>query len=470
MQGWTSQRTATEIEPAPSRPEPPSHGKPAPKVRLGQKASSSNPWRKLTLWVVALVLAILVISYFSLRRGPGGNQASGEAPRTAKAERRDFVRAVRVNGTVEAVQSHPIAAPRLAGAQSGSITITKLLTTGTKVHTGDLLVEFDRQAQIRTAQDREADYNDFVQQINKLLANQAAGKAADDTGIKQAEDAVSNAELEVKRSEVMSRIDAERKHEDLDEANAKLKQLRETYQLKRQADAAALHVLEIQRDSARNAMKHAVENSEKMAIKSPMDGLVVVNTTFKAQGQADWQAGDDVRPGSPFMQVVNPNAMRVRAPVNQQDIPELREGQLAEIRLDAYPDVVFHGKVEQISAIGVGGIFSQKVHNFTVLVSIEGADPKLLPDLSAAVDIELVRTPNAVVIPRDALITEGGKTYVQVVSGSSTSKREVKVSALNEVEVVVESGLDAGQTVLRGGTQGLAKPPMSAASAGKTGN
>jgi HlyD family secretion protein len=467
MQGWTSQRTATELEPSPPRTEPPSHGTRAPKMRLGQKASSSNPWRKLILWVVALGLAIAVISYFAVRRGPGGNQPPGETPRTARVERRDFVHSVRVSGTVEAVQSHPIAAPRLAGQNSGTITITKLLTTGTKVKTGDLLVEFDRQTQIRTAQDREADYNDFVQQINKMLANQAAGKAADDTGIKQAEDAVSNAELEVKRSEVMSRIDAERKRQDLDEANAKLKQLRETYLLKRQADAAAVHVLEIQRDSARNAMNHARENSDKMAIKSPMDGLVVVNSTFKGQGiMADWQAGDDVRAGSPFMQVVNPNAMRVRAPVNQQDIPNLKEGQSAEVRLDAYPDVVFHGKVEQISAIGVGGTFSQKVHNFTVLISIEGADPKLLPDLSAAVDIELVRRPNALVIPRDALLTEGGRTFVQVVSDNSTSKREVKVSSVNEVEAMLESGLDAGQTVLRGGVQEMVKvaavvPPTS---------
>ncbi len=464
MQGWISQRTITEIEPPASRPEPPPQGKRTTRVRLGQKASSSNPWRKLTLWVVALGLVIVVISYYAVRRGPGGNTTSGAAPRTARADRRDFVHAVRVNGTVEAVQSHPIAAPRLAGQNSSSITITKLLTTGTKVRTGDLLVEFDRQAQIRTAQDREADYNDFVQQINKMQANQAAGRAADDTGIKQAEDAVSNAELEVKRSEVMSRIDAERKRQDLDEANAKLTQFRETYQLKRQADAAAIHVLEIQRDSARNAMKHAVENSEKMAIKSPMDGLVVINSTFKGQGMADWQAGDDVRAGSPFMQVVNPNAMRVRAPVNQQDLPNIKEGQLAEVRLDAYPDMVFHGKVEQISAIGVGGIFSQKVHNFTVLISIEGADPKLLPDLSAAVDIEFVRTPNAIVIPRDALLQEGGKTFVQVSSGNSTSKHEVKISAMNEVEAVVESGLDPGQTVLRGGTQEIVKIAAAAAS------
>jgi HlyD family secretion protein len=370
--------------------------------------------------------------------------------RTAKVERRDFVRSVRVAGTVEAVEAHPVAAPRISGQTATTLIITKLVPSGTPVHKGDLLVEFDPQAQIRNAQDKEADYNDFVQQINKLRADQASAKASDDTDITQAEDAVSTAELEVKRDEVASRIQAEKDRETLDEDRAKTKQLHETYALKRSAEVAAVRVLEIQRDQASAAMKYARENSEKMTIHSPTDGLAVLNSIWKGSQMGDVQEGDEVRPGVSFMQVVNPSAMRVRSRVNQQDIAALKVGQPVQIRLDAYPDLVFPGQVEEMPAIGEASSMSAKVHTFTVLFQIEGSNPKLLPDLSAAVDVELDRVRGALVLPRDALVRQDGKTYVRLLDGGSTEMRAVKVGAMNEVEAVVESGVQAGQTVLRG--------------------
>jgi multidrug efflux pump subunit AcrA (membrane-fusion protein) len=464
---FTSQPAVTEAEPitAPagtaSQDAPPQHA-----AKIHRRKPS--PWQKPGFWLALAALAILVVGMVIFRRGQTTGQTTGDLPRTAKVERRDFLRTVRVGGTVEAVETHPVSAPRLAGQTSNSLTITKLLPTGTHVKKGDLLVEFDRQAQIRNAQDREADYNDFIQQINKLQATQAAAKAADDTEIKADEDAVSTKELEVKRSEVKSKIDAEKAKEDLDEANAKIKQARATYQLKRQSDSAALSVLQIQRDGARLAMEHAKSNSEKMAIHSPFDGLVVINSTYKGQqGQADWQEGDDVRAGAPFMQVVNPAGMRVRAQVNQQDMAGIEQAQPVEVRLDAYPELVFHGKVDQISAIGVGGSFSQTVHTFIVIFSIEGADPKLLPDLSAAVDIEFSRKPNVLVVPRDALVSEGGKTYVRVVTADASEMREVKVSAMNDTEAIVGSGVEPGLTVLRGAAPEAALANAAGAAPGK---
>jgi hypothetical protein len=57
--------------------------------------------------------------------------------------------------------------------------------------------------------------------------------------------------------------------------------------------------------------------------------------------------------------------------------------------MDAYPDLVFPAKIEQLAPIGEHGSFSEKVRVFAVVVSIEGNDPKLMPDLSAAVDVDV---------------------------------------------------------------------------------
>lgn len=149
------------------------------------------------------------------------------------------------------------------------------------------------------------------------------------------------------------------------------------------------------------------------------------------------------------MQVVNPGAMRVRGQVNQQDIPQMQLGQKVEVRLDAYPEMVFHGHVDLISSVGVADDFSPKLHTFMMLFVIDGQDPKLLPDLSAAVDVELDRLPNALIVPRDALVSEGGKMFVRVASGNNSEKREVKVLRFNDIEAAVDAKLQPGETVVR---------------------
>jgi HlyD family secretion protein len=458
MSDMTSQRTMTDSEPATPPVEVSLRAPEATRPRNPHGSSSPAPWRRPVFWVAFLAVAAIIAAVFFLRRTQTTNQTAGETQRTARVERRDFVRTLRVNGTVEAMETHPISAPRLAGQTSSSVTITKLTPTGVHVHKGDLLVEFDRQAQILNASDREADYNDFLRQIDKLRATQATTVAGDDSDLKAQEDAVRTAELEVKRSEVQSRIQAEKDKENLDEANAKLKQLRDTYTLKRKSEAAAVHVLEIQRDSSRLAMEHARANSDLLAIHSPADGLVVINSTFKSSGFSDWSVGDDINAGGALMQVVNPNSMRVRAQVNQLDIPAIQRGQRVDIRLDAYPDLLFHGRTDMAAAIGTSGTFSDKVHSFVVLFTIEGNNPNLLPDLSAAVDAEIERIPNVLVIPRDAIIHRNGRTFVRVINGNASEEREVKVTTTNEVDAVIESGVQPGDIVLRT-AESDGKPP-----------
>jgi HlyD family secretion protein len=91
--------------------------------------------------------------------------------------------------------------------------------------------------------------------------------------------------------------------------------------LKRKAAQASIHILEIQRDRTRETMLHAQANSALMEIHAPIDGIVVLNTIWKEGSMGEVQEGDQVRPGVPFMQVVDPAVMEVRVPVNQEISP-----------------------------------------------------------------------------------------------------------------------------------------------------
>lgn len=307
---------------------------------------------------------------------------------------------VRLTGKTQAVLARAILAPVLSGQQVGTLTIIKLIRSGSRVKKGDLLVEFDRQAQLRDFIDKKAQSDDQNGKVLEAQAAEAAAKAKDETDIEQAQSALSKAELEMQKIELLSRIDAEKAREDLDEAKATLAQLKDTYDLKRKAAQASIRVLEIQRDRTRETMLHAQTNAALMEIHSPIDGIVVLNTIWKQGTMGEVQEGDQIRPGVPFMQVVDPSAMQVHVMVNQEDLMALRVGQPARIHLDAYPDLVFEGKLESIDPMGRPGDFSSKVRNYSSTFSIQGTDPRLMPDLSAAVDVPKADEPSAGSSPR----------------------------------------------------------------------
>jgi HlyD family secretion protein len=413
-------------------------------------------WSRRTFFLLAIAGAL--VAFAAVRLWPRAD-AGGANTRTAKVERRDFVHTLRIHGVVEAVKFHAVAAPRLAG-QGGpggggggggnNMVITRLIPAGTRVKPGDLLAEFDRQVQTKNFLDREAEYRDRVEQIRKRKAEQQAAGVADARELKEAENAVDKAALDVKRNEILSKIDAEKNNQSLQEAKARLEQVRQTIKLRQSSVASEVRILEIQRDRAQAAMRHAQRNSERMLMRSPMEGLVVLNTIFKSNGPGEVQEGDEVRPGVPFLQVVDPQAMQVRARVNQVDALRLVVGQKATVRLDAYPDLVYPARVHQVAAIGLGGSFSDKVRTFPVVFTIEGFDPRTMPDLSAAADVELERVPGALVAPRDTVIHESGKDYVRVKTATGYDKTEVKLGLVGEHEVVFASGAREGAALLRG--------------------
>ena len=366
----------TELAEAPAQSE----RQPSPPDQAGQL--QSNTARNL---LISVGILLVIGSFLSLALHKKGVtlQNSGIPVGSEAAEP-----SLRLKGTTEAIQSRGILAPALSGQQTGSLTITKLIATGSRVKRGDVLVEFDRQAQIKDFLDKQAEYNKIVDQVKQEQGKENAARAKDETELHQAESDFRTAELEMQKSEIASRIDAEKAQQKLEETKATLQQLRETFDLKRRAAQAAIRIVEIQRDRTRQTMLHAQENAALMQMHAPIDGVVVLNTIWKEGKMGEVQEGDHVQAGVPFMQVVNPSNMQVRALVNQEDLPALQVGLRATVRLDAYPEMVFTSELEQIAPIGRSGDFSAKVRTFAVVFSIQGNDPKLMPDLSAAVDVD----------------------------------------------------------------------------------
>jgi HlyD family secretion protein len=368
---------------------------------------------------------------------------------TVRVTRGTFSRTLRLTGLVEAARSTTLTVPRLQGTGAFALVLTHLTPGGSLVKAGDILVRFDPQSQERVAFDRRAEYEDFAAQLARKEAEHRATQTADESELGKAQNAVQRSRLEMLKNEYLGAILVEKNEQTLAEAEASLAMLRRTFDVKRRAERADRRALAIQRDRAQAAMEHARKNIAAMTMRAPHDGLLVLKNVWKNGQFGEVQEGEEVRPGLPLLDVVDPARMRVRVRANQADAPFLKSGQTGDVELDAYPGKHFRGTVETITPAAATSVLSPRVRWFNATVAIEGTDPILLPDLTAAVDIVVERRENVLVVPRDSLAGEAKAPVVHVASGDAWTSTPVTVGALGDTDAVITSGLTEGAVLRR---------------------
>ena len=164
---------------------------------------------KRLVWPVVALLVLIAVAAGTARfwlPAPAAPESTGRAAPEATTP----AGAIRLSGTVEAIRSRTVIVPRLAGQSVPTIVITRLVAAGSHVREGDVIVEFDRQAQLRLARDSRAQLVDLDGQIEKKKSEQAIARAVDQTALAEAERNVGRAELDVRTNELVSQVAAEK--------------------------------------------------------------------------------------------------------------------------------------------------------------------------------------------------------------------------------------------------------------------
>jgi multidrug resistance efflux pump len=325
---------------------------------------------------------------------------------------------------------------------------------GSKVAKGQVVAEFDRQYMLL----RLDDYRDSVSESEAALTTQTANldttRKAHQQMILTAKGALDKARLDMKTIPVLSAIDAERTRLAFDEAQARYQQLlREVPYLKASQDAD-IRNSELDLEESKLELKRAAANAERMVVRAPVNGLAVMETTWRGGEFGKIQKGDQVWAGQPFMKVVDTSSMLVSATVNQVDVEKVRLGAKARVKFDAYPDLQLTAHVESIGAMTMeAGQRENFVRQIPVRLRIEfpdgKPDPRVIPDLTVSADVEVsppVRSET--VVPRGAIFRAGnGQPYVYVKERTGWSPRDVQVGAEDYLVAAIRSGLSAGDVV-----------------------
>jgi len=291
---------------------------------------------------------------------------------TEKAVRRTILQIVSATGKIQ-----PETEVKISPEVAGEI-IELPVEDGIQVKKGDLLVKIKPDSYKALLEQQEA----AISAAKATNLQQKATMLKSDHDFKRAEDLFSKKLIS---------------EQEYNAAEAAYDVAKNTYE-------SSLHEIE----RAQASSSQARDQLSKTTIYSPMDGTItVLNSKLGERLVATNQFA-----GTEVMRVADLSHMQAVVDVNENDVVNVKLGDKASIKIDAYADRKFKGVVQQIANTGktTGAGTQEEVTNFEVKIRINDHDVALRPGLSCTADIETSLVTDAVAVPMQSVTIRTGNT------------------------------------------------------------
>ena len=321
---------------------------------------------KRTKWGVGggIVLAIVLVGVLSAAKGR--NKAT--EVRIENVEKRDLVASVTASGQVQ---------PRRKVDVSADITgrIVRLaVREGDRVTKGQFLLEIDPSNYIAESE------------------RSAAAVASSQANLRQARTSLAQARRNYERMAELKRANPTLISDE------QVEQLRTQVEVSEASAQASSHAVA----QAAAALRDARSRLAKTTIVAPMTGRV---TRLNIEEGETAVVGTMNNPGSLLLTVADLGEMEASVKVDETDVPHISHGDSASVKIDAFPDQTFTGRVTQIanSAIQGQGTAAAAQQNqsvdFEVVITLDNPPAELRPDLSATAEIITETRDRAISVP-----------------------------------------------------------------------
>lgn len=191
-------------------------------------------------------------------------------------------------------------------------------------------------------------------------------------------------------------------------------------------------------------------SGDTIPITSPIDGRIISRQT---------NVGEMASPADALFTVGNLSLVWVEGDVHEKDIAKIRKGQIAEIRVDAYPDKVFTGRIDSIS-----DMLSPESRTAKIRCAVVNLDNRLRGEMFARVTLLIAKRGQTVLVAKEAILDDAGKKIVftpcldcpeDKKAGTSAcgafDKLDVTTGTIRQDKVEVLSGIKPGTLVVTTG-------------------
>jgi multidrug efflux pump subunit AcrA (membrane-fusion protein) len=175
-------------------------------------------------------------------------------------------------------------------------------------------------------------------------------------------------------------------------------------------------------------------------LHAPMNGTVIDVSVNEGEIVSSGTSG--ISGGTTLMKIADLSRMWVKTKINEVNVGQLKEGQVAQIRLDAIPGRSYDARVVKISPRGER---AENIVTYEVTLAIPQADARLMPSMTANVDILTAQKTGVLYLPRAAVTRQGDEDSVTLSGGA---KQRVKLGLKNETVVEIVEPLKEGDVVV----------------------
>jgi membrane fusion protein (multidrug efflux system) len=383
--------------------------------------------------VRALIVVAAVLLSQGCSRDRGVQAAEGQKARPVKVEPaqiRDVRRQVDVVGTL-AAREEVVVSAEVEGR------VARLVhDLGDRVEAGAPLIELDQEKlQYRAEAQRAA--------LEQARARYGASGDAELPTLDKVPNVVStaaqlaDAEQQLERAKNLSARNLISRSE-LETAQTRC----DTAKAAHDQALASARQLRADIDSQTSSLHLAQRNLRDAVIRAPFDGYVAERLV--SQGQY-------LQPQAPVMRIVRLHPLKITAEVPEKFAPWIESGRDIAVRVDAFPQQTFSGRVVRIAPA-----VNLKSRAFAIEGEVPNPDGKLKPGTFARVQITTERVERAVTIPFAAVQSRYGTNRVFLVKNGQLAGKEVVLGDRLGDRVEVAQGLDAGTAIVAGDVEQLA--------------
>ncbi|MFO0909667.1 MAG: HlyD family efflux transporter periplasmic adaptor subunit [Isosphaeraceae bacterium] len=370
----------------------------------------------------------------------------------------------------------------------GQTTIISIIPEGTRVTKGQLVCELDSASlkdqltnQVITTKGAEANFQnakltrevaeiavtEYLEGIYKQDYETARGEIAlAESDMKRAEDRLDWSDKMFKKGyislgqNISERLALQRAKFSLEQAQTKLKVL-EQYTKEKTVKELKSEVEKARSDELAKQSTWELEKTKEEKLKrqitncklyAPNEGLVVyANDPGRGFGQQTPQVeeGATVRERQKIFSLPDTTKMQVNTKVHESMIDRIAPGLRARIKVDAFPETVLMGVVEDVAPLpDPTSFFASDVKVYTTKVKIEKGLAGLRPGMTAQVEILVNELENVLSVPVQAVLQYGGKDHVAIRKPEGGFDwNDVELGVSNDKLVEVKKGIKSGDLV-----------------------
>ncbi len=170
---------------------------------------------------------------------------------------------------------------------------------------------------------------------------------------------------------------------------------------------------------ARSNYSKAKINLDYATIYSPIDGVVLNRAVDEGQTVAASFSTPTL-----FSIAKDLTQMQVAANIDEADIGQIKDGQIVEFTVDAFPEMKFTGKVTEIR---LQSTTTSNVVTYTVIVQAPNPEKKLMPGMTANIVVIVEKSDNVLIVPGKALRFKADTAVLQAYVSSLPEKEWFKI-------------------------------------------